>query len=250
MLGQPLPDAAWAQLRQATIRLLQKKGGAQRAAQLMNRIPFELRDGTNGFNDKFKLLYYRAPLGEYEALGEEYEERGDAFAYEQIAFALAELGHGVRFIVVDLALETGSPPVSSPSLVISSDAVERALADAERLLQSRGAPSSVDRVHTAFHGYLRAIAAKASLAAPLDAGATQLFKIIRNDHPSLRASGPRASDVDRILAAIATIIDALDPVRNRASSAHPNESILGDAEAMLVVNTVKSLLHYVNEKLR
>jgi hypothetical protein len=250
LLGKPMPDAAWSQIRQTVIRLLRAKRSAGRAAELLERIPFELRDGTNGFNDDFTLLYYSAPLDVYTAIAEQTEARADTFAYQDVAAAMSELGHPVRFIVVDLALDTGPPPVASPSLAITSDAVERALADAEQLLQSRGAPSSVDRIHTAFHGYLRAIATKAGLSVPPDAGATQLFKAIRAEHPALRAAGPRASDIDRIIFSMAAIIDALDPLRNRASGAHPNESVLGSAEAMLVVNTIKSLLHYLNERLR
>ena len=46
----------------------------------------------------------------------------------------------------------GTLGVSSPSPQISSDVVNRAIADAEALLQSSGATSGVHRVHTALHG--------------------------------------------------------------------------------------------------
>ena len=45
-------------------------------------------------------------------------------------------------------------------------------------------------------------------------------------------------------------VDALNPVRNNASVAHPNEVLIGEPEAMLVINTVRTLLSYLENKRR
>jgi hypothetical protein len=45
------------------------------------------------------------------------------------------------------------------------------------------------------------------------------------------------------------ILDALNPVRNRASVAHPNPTLLDQHEAMLVVNAARTILHYLDAKL-
>lgn len=137
-------------------------------------------------------------------------------------------------------------PVSSPDIRTHTRAVERALADAEALVQTTGAPSAVDRVHTALHAYLRALCESEGLEAPADAGATQLFKLLREHHPKLAPTGPRANDITKLLRSISAILDALSPVRNRASAAHPNPELLEPPEATLVVNLVRSLLHYIN----
>ena len=47
---------------------------------------------------------------------------------------------------------------------------------------------------------------------------------------------------------MASILDSLSPIRNRASIAHPNQELLAEPEAMLVVNTVRTLLNYLNAK--
>jgi len=39
-------------------------------------------------------------------------------------------------------------------------------------------------------------------------------------------------------------------VRNNASVAHPNEALLGEPEATLVINTVRTLLSYLEDKRR
>lgn len=82
-----------------------------------------------------------------------------------------------------------------------------------------------------------------------DAGVTQLFKKIREQHPSFVKDGPRGHDIDRVVNAMAVIIECLNPLRNKAALAHPNDAVLEEGEAMLVINSVRSLLHYLNKKL-
>jgi hypothetical protein len=143
----------------------------------------------------------------------------------------------------------GGARVPSPKLNIANDVVERAISDAETLIKSTGATSGVDRIHTALHGYLIAICEDAGISYPNDPSITKLFKLIRTSHPQLQPSGPRGKDIDRILASMASIIDALQPVRNRASVAHPNPDLLETAEAMLVINSARTILQYLDLKL-
>lgn len=248
LAGKTVPDEAWPLIRRNAVRFLQARG--QRfAATLLEDIPFELWDGTNGFGDEFSLLYYQAPLERYVKIAEQAENSKEKNAFAEIAEALTEIGHFIRFIAIDLALDTGPEPVSSPSLEIRSDAVERALSDAEQLIHSRGASSGVDRVHTALHGYLKVVAAKAKIEVDEDASITTIFKGIREKHPAFATPGTGSAEVDRVVRAMATILDALNPLRNRASGAHPNEAVLNEPEAMLVINSVRTLLHYLDSKL-
>jgi hypothetical protein len=143
----------------------------------------------------------------------------------------------------------GTSPVSPPQPSITSDVVERALRDAEALIQSQGATSAVDRAHTAFHGFLRAVCEAASIPLSKDSSVTEILKVIREQHPAFAIIGTRSEDIKRILRSMAAIVDALSTVRNRASVAHPNEELLDAPEAMLVINTVRTLLHYIDSKL-
>jgi hypothetical protein len=76
-----------------------------------------------------------------------------------------------------------------------------------------------------------------------------LFNLIRSKHPTLAASGPRADDITKILRAMSTVMDVLNPIRNNASMAHPNDDLLEEAEAMLVIHATRTILHYLNGKL-
>lgn len=140
------------------------------------------------------------------------------------------------------------PHVEQPALRITSEVVERALLDAQELLRATGATSGVDRLHTALHGYLREVCRDGGVNTSEDASLTDLFKQVREDHPAFRDLGPRSDDILRVLRALATILDSLNPLRNKASVAHPNPALLPEPEAMLVINAARSILHYVDEK--
>lgn len=144
----------------------------------------------------------------------------------------------------------GNQLVGSPTAKSKSAVVERAISDAETLIGKNGATSAVDRVHTALHGQLKELADDHGIAYPSDPTLTQLLKQLRSHHPALADLGPRAEDIAKVLNSMASILDALSPVRNRASVAHPNSALLGDAEARLAINAARTIHHYLDDKLR
>lgn len=146
-------------------------------------------------------------------------------------------------------LETGATSVEV-ALLSASETVRRALDDADNLMRTSGPQSAVDRLHTAMHGYLLSLCDDAGIAHGDRPTMNQLFKALRAEHPSLTNLGVRSDDVAKMLGSMATILDALNPVRNNASMAHPNSSLVGEAEAVLVINTVRTLLTYLEAKQR
>jgi hypothetical protein len=145
-------------------------------------------------------------------------------------------------------LETGVP-VPSPDLGTSSEVVRRAIADTEVLLRSNGPISGLDRIHTSLHGYLLALCRGANLQVTKDPSATELLKTLIKLHPGLQARTARKGDTESVLRAIGVILDALNPIRNRGSVAHPNDTLLEEPEAMLVVNAARTVLHYLDARL-
>lgn len=141
------------------------------------------------------------------------------------------------------------PGVLAPELQITSEVVDRALRDAETLIHTSGPTSAVDRVHTALHGYLRLQCAGAHIHYEQTDSAPVLLRKLRQEHPALQDLGPRGEDIVTVLNASRAILDALLPLRNQATPAHPNEELLGDAEAHLVINISRSLHHYLDAKL-
>lgn len=144
-------------------------------------------------------------------------------------------------------LEAGcGVPGAMPS--ITSEIVTKAIDDAEALLRANGASSGVDRMHTAFHGFLRVLCEKAQIQFGQNPSVTALYKLLRERHPGLKDMGPHADDIDRILKSFASAVDSLNTLRNRASVAHPNAQLLAREEAYLYVNAVRTLMAYIDTK--
>jgi AbiJ N-terminal domain 5/Abortive infection C-terminus len=131
-----------------------------------------------------------------------------------------------------------------------SEAAAAALADAQILLEARGPSSAVDRVHTGMHGFLKAVCGEAGIQFEDDATPNQLLKLLLDAHPALQDLGPRGQEVRRMVRTSAAIIDAMGTLRNRASLAHPNEELLDREEALFVINLARSLLRFLDSKLR
>jgi hypothetical protein len=115
----------------------------------------------------------------------------------------------------------GIAGVATPTLKTSSEAVELALASAETMIKSTGAKSSVDRLHTALHGYMRVVCDSEGITYMKEATINVLFNLIREQHPAFAKSVPRADDVAKICRAMGKVMDVLNPIRNDHSLAHP-----------------------------
>lgn len=134
---------------------------------------------------------------------------------------------------------------------VASELVRQALADAQSLLEAQGPTSALDRVHTALHGYLKAVCRSAGLELtnlPSDAGITHFFKLMRERHPALRDLGVQDEAMRKIIFSIGNIFDAFNPLRNRGSLAHANDHLLHRDEALLVVNLTRSIIQYLDAK--
>ncbi len=70
----------------------------------------------------------------------------------------------------------GMEGVAAPSPAITSNVVDRAISDAETLIRTTGATSGVDRIHTALHGYLRAVCDDAELGDHLSPGPANFYR--------------------------------------------------------------------------
>jgi hypothetical protein len=209
-----------------------------------------LWEATNGFNYEFSVLFAPVSNERHDELEQKVDSHADDGKYETVAYQLRELGRKIRFILVDVKDEGEVESVAAPTLKITSSVVDHAFNDAEALIRQRGAVSGLDRVHTAFHGYLKAICEDAGLLPAGDPGITDLFKIVRRRHPALQPPPPGFTEIDNILGPLATIVNTLNPLRNRSSVAHPNEKLLEEPEAMLVINAVRTLLHYLNSRIK
>jgi len=165
--------------------------------------------------------------------------------YAPIAGWLADNEPGA---LAELRAELGGVQIDHVPPQTASDAALAALADAQTLLRERGPTSAVDRVHTGLHGFLRTACAQAGITVPADASANVLMRRLLDQHPLLADLGPRSDEIRRVIQTSGAIVDALGTLRNRATLAHPNDELIGQDEALLVINVTRSLIAYLDTK--
>ena len=153
--------------------------------------------------------------------------------------------------LIPITDSAGTLSVSVPDIKVTSEAVNRAIRDAELSLSKGSAIGAVDRVHTMLHGYLRELCLKEGLVTRSDGDLTinQLWKKLRTDHPAFKRNIPHVQHADKIMGGISGGLDALNPMRNHGSMTHPNDRLLEEPESYLVVNFARSVLNYVNHRL-
>lgn len=138
----------------------------------------------------------------------------------------------------------------SPALKSKKEVFEKALFDAETLAVNSGPENSIDRIHTAIHAYLKGLCNDAHLQTPEDAGITKLLKIIRDEHPAFSKNDLWSSEIRKILLGFSSVIDAINVLRNHASMAHPNETLLSKEDAYLAINATRTIISYIDSKVK
>jgi hypothetical protein len=245
-----LSEDEWTKTRQVASKLLRQRGH-QDAAAILDGYNLAIYAGDNDFHDSFTVLYREVNVADYVVYDE--KSRCQAFreACSQIAWTLDELGRQVRFIGVELMDNEDVKPVAAPNPKITSVVVESALTDAAHMVSAKRPVSAVDRAHTALHGYLKQLCSDAQLTMASQAPTiVELLKTLLKNHPKFQAAAPHHEEADKIAKGFASILDAFNPIRNRGSLAHANESLLDEPEAMLVINASRTILHYMHEKLK
>jgi hypothetical protein len=149
--------------------------------------------------------------------------------------------------IIQRCVEEASVTPTTPA--ISSAVVQHALQDAAALLESRGPISAFDRVHTALHGYLKAACERVGAEVPHLATTAQVFKCLRQHHPALSDLGAQQDSLTKILQGMSAVIDGLSTQRNNASLAHANEHLLGREDAILAINSARTLIQFLDTKL-
>jgi len=248
--GPALSAKEWRDVRRTAVNLLLQRG-KKRAAELLESEGFSVGKGANDWGDDFCVLHKSVSLREYVRYDAIAHSPDDSLAFADVAKTVSEIGPFIRFIGVELVRDSSPQPVSTPRPTVTSKVVETALIEAERLLDDGRPVSAVDRAHTALHGYLKRVCVDAKLAHDSDdLSLTDLIKRIREQHPKFCAKTGHEEQTGKVLKAMGVICDALNPLRNRGSLAHPNQELLDEASAMLAINASRTIFNFVHSRLQ
>lgn len=125
--------------------------------------------------------------------------------------------------------------------------IDRAISDAELLMQQGRYDSAFDRVHTAFHGYLRKILDNRGIAYEESDTLNQLYNKLHSDICNNITPGPMADLIKTTLRSGSGIISSINDIRNRHSLSHPNNDLLTNREAKFVIKLIRDMASYINE---
>ena len=137
--------------------------------------------------------------------------------------------------------------VSFQQIAARSGMVQKAVEDAEVFIREGKYDSAVDRVHTAFHGYLRQLLTEHSVAYGADDGLPSLFSKLHGYYGDSIQPADVAERLRTILRSAGGMINAVNELRNNNTIAHPNGQLIQKREAQLVIRMVHAVVDYVED---
>jgi hypothetical protein len=127
-----------------------------------------------------------------------------------------------------------------------TDAISKAIEDAEMFMSDGKYDSAFDRVHTAFHGYLRKKLDDLGESYEESDTLNQLYNKLHT-YVSTNIATDQSGLIRTTLRSASGVINSINELRNRHSLAHPNDSIISVREAKLCVKLVKELSDYIEQ---
>jgi abortive infection Abi-like protein len=259
-MNDPIGADIWEQYRRNALRYLRASGASPGTISTLENLPFSCE--WMGYVDEYEgptrtdkqVLMLRVPV---EVFVEIEHERG-AWNYRiaqgipELVHALNRVGCKILGVVAEIELDAENKPIEmllAEELRITSATVEHALRQARTLIVTHGAPAALDRVHTVFHGYLKAACEEAQLPMPNDRpGIIELLGLLRK-HNVFVVEPELETLVIQTLRGAQKAVDALETFRNEYSLAHPQE-MLPEAEALFVINLTQAMLRYLDARLQ
>ena len=147
---------------------------------------------------------------------------------------------------VDIGILVEHYEVIDFSSISLTEVISKAIADAELLMEQGKYDSAFDRIHTAFHGYLRKILDNKQVGYEESDTLSQLYTKLHTEVSANIGSTEIAELVRKSLRSASGVIAAINEMRNRHSLSHPNDDLLQKREAEFAIKLVKDMSDYIN----
>ena len=128
-----------------------------------------------------------------------------------------------------------------------SGTVKKAIDDASVFIREGRYDSAVDRVHTAFHGYLRQLLNEHGESHTVDDSLPGLFARLHAYYGSTIQPADVGERVKMILRSAGGMVTTVNELRNNNTVAHPNGNLIQKREAQLVIRLVNAIIDYVED---
>lgn len=147
---------------------------------------------------------------------------------------------------VDIGILVEHYEVIDFSSISLTEVISKAIADAELLMEQGKYDSAFDRIHTAFHGYLRKVLDNKQVGYEESDTLSQLYTKLHTEVSANIGSTEIAELVRKSLRSASGVIAAINEMRNRHSLSHPNDDLLQKREAEFAIKLVKDMSDYIN----
>lgn len=141
--------------------------------------------------------------------------------------------------------------LESKNLIYNYEFVQETLNQCQTLISQHSCQSAIDRAHTALHGYLKETCKNEGLLIKENNPRIQdYWSKLKQEHPSILIDYSQSHlPINQIVNTIGKLLENLNDIRNNKSYTHPNEEIIGEEEAKLVINLFRSILNYIDSKI-
>lgn len=132
------------------------------------------------------------------------------------------------------------------SNIANTDVIKSAISDAEVFMNKGQYDSAFDRIHTAFHGFLRSKLDDFGIDYIESESLSQLYNKLHITIEKNITPVEVAELVKTIMRSGSGVITSINEIRNRHSLVHPNDLIINRREAEFTLQMIKVITDYIN----
>lgn len=150
-------------------------------------------------------------------------------------------------VLEQLKKSDDAPNVNFDRIASHSDTIQKAIEDATLFIREGKYDSAVDRVHTAFHGYLRQLLTNHSIAFGKDDGLPALYNKLHEYYGNSIQPQEVAARIKATVRSAIGVVNSINELRNNNTVAHPNGELIQKREAQLVIRLVNAIVDYIDD---
>lgn len=192
------------------------------------------------WNTYRSILHIQVPLEKQEAF---FQEQKNILNVAESIYGR----QGDNFLTdLDIGILIEEHEVIDFSAISLTEVISKAVADAELFMSQGKYDSAFDRVHTAFHGFLRKVLDNKGVTYEESDTLSQLYTKLHDKIESEISFSEIAELVKKTLRSTSGAVSAINEMRNRHSLSHPNSSIIDKREAEFAIKIIKDITDYIN----
>lgn len=135
--------------------------------------------------------------------------------------------------------------VDFETIASKTQAIGKAIDDANLFIREGKYDSALDRIHSAVHGYVRATLLEHDIEYAESDTLAQLYTKLHRFYEQSIQPPEVAELIKTAIRSASGIISSLNDLRNRHTVSHPNATLIRQREALLMLRLVSALIDYI-----